>query len=458
MHKQNSLSPHLLIALFILITVGISVVATQQAVPANAAAPHNNSAQATEKIIVALANETTTWADATFYTINPQDGSDKTPLFDFHSQSKLTTGELYAPRMSADGKYIYFHSQHAYIYTPARRNLFRIATQANTLDQITPGPNSGMWGQTGNSTVSGTVRHGNGTPWSNSPVYLEGMDMVYSGADGTFSFHNVPAGVRWLVAYRPALDAFEAQSINVIPNLNTTGLVLQPNNNVRMNFEDPALFNDRIYYRFTNEIQWTDVNFAPPQTVYTSPPDSCVGLPAVDAFDVGSVSGKIAVYDYQTGCGMGNNNHNGIYILDKDGNNKQLFVDMMADYNWDDPILPVQVFWSPTETRLAVKASYGGVDHLLVYDSSGVLTGFAYADTSSELLTLHGWSPDGNWLLFSQYDGDPAQAALGKVRVTASGGLDNNSITMLLTNQPIQGATWGNLPVTFKVHLPIMIK
>ncbi len=450
MKKQNFISKCLLMTITILI-LGAGILTHNKQASAEPSSP----ATTTEKILVSLSNNTTAWDDDTLYTLNP-DGSNKTPFFNLHNQSKFTTGQIYAPRIS--GNHIYFHSEHGYIYTPARHNLFRLSTTNTTLKQITPSPNAGVWGQSGTSTVSGLVTDGLGNPWINAPVYLEGMDMIRTDIDGFFSFQNVPPGVRWLVAYRPALDAFEAQSIDVIFGLHTTGLDIRPNSTTRMNFEHPAFFNGRIYYSFYNEIQWTDVNFTNPQTVYTSPADSCVGIPTIDAFDAGPMTGRLAIYDYQEGCGIGNNNHNGIYITDKDGNNKQLIVDMLADANWNNPILPVEIFWSPNETSIAVKASYSYYDYLLVYNTSGVLTGFAYADTTSQVLTLHGWSPDGKWLLYSEYDGDPAQASLGKIGVNPDGSLNNASITTLLANQPISGATWGNVAVPQKVYLPFIVR
>lgn len=461
--NQKTQSPKLiapfLITALILIVGGITFVFAHQ-VAANQTTGEQNATTATarvEKILVSISNNTTTWDDDTLYTIDP-DGSHKTEFFDFHTQPKLTTGQIHAPRIGSNASQIYFHSEHAYIYTPARRNLFSLSVSDTALKQITPGANSGVWGQSGNSTISGFVTDGFGTPWGNAPVYLEGMDMVYTDIDGAFSFHNVPPGPRWLMAYRPALDAFDATNILVTANINVTGLDLVPNSTDRMNFEHPVPFNNRIYYSFINEIHWTGSSYINPQTVYTSPADSCPTLPTIDAFDAGPLTGRLAIYDYQEGCGIGNNNHNGIYLTDKDGNNKQLIVDILNAPNWNNPILPVEIFWSPNEQFIAVKAKYGGIDHLLVFNTSGQLSGFAYADTGSEVLTSHGWSPDGKWLLYSSYDGNPAQATLGKIGVEPSGSLDNTSLTILLTNQPISGATWGYLAVPQKVFLPIIIR
>ena len=416
--------------------------------------------QTEEKILVSISNDTT---DDTLYTLNP-DGSTKTQLFDFHAQTKFTTGEVFAPRISADGRYIYFHSEHAYIYTPARRNAFRINAFGGGLDQITPGPESGIWGESGNSTVSGYIQHGDGTAWGNCPVYLEGMDMVYSAADGSFAFQNVPPGVRWLVAYRPALDAWDSTTVSVVAGVDNTGLTLVPNSSYRMNFEFPVAYGDRIYYRFTStKIQWTDLNFSAQHDVYTSPADSCTGIPSVDAFDVGPVSGKIAIYDYQEGCGVGNSNHNGIYVTDKDGNNKQTLVDLLNSTGWSgSPV--AEVFWSPDESYIAFDAYYNGNPTIAVVDANGTyLVSVVYPATSGETygLDLYGWSPDGKWLLYVVHIyriAEPEQRALVKIAVDDSGVPDTNNIVLLLNDPSIAGATWGRLVKANRTYLPLVVR
>ncbi len=385
-------------------------------------------------------------------------------MFDFHSQTKFTTGEIFAPRLSADGKYIYFHSEHAYIYTPARRNAFRITAFGGGLDQITPGPESGVWGGTGNSTVSGFIRHDDSTPWSNCPVYLEGMDMVYSAADGSFAFQNVPPGVRWLVAYRPALDAWDSTSVNVVSGVDNTGLTLTPDSSYRMNFEFPVAYGDRVYYRLdSTRIQWTDPGFSAQHDVYTSPADSCTGIPTVDAFDVGPVTGKVAVYDYQEGCGVGNSNHNGIYTVDKDGNNKQLLVDMLNSAGWGGSTA-AEVFWSPDESYIALDAYYNGDPVIVVFNAGGTyLGGVAYPPTAEDTygLDLYGWSPDGRWLLYLVHTyriAGSEQRTLVKMAVNDSGVPDTNNIVALLSDPSIRSATWGNVAKANRIYLPLVVR
>ncbi|MEM8856925.1 MAG: hypothetical protein AAGD96_01305 [Chloroflexota bacterium] len=417
----------------------------------NLVAADVNGAYATEeKILVSIAQDAPTWLDDRLFTINP-DGSDLTAYFDFSQQTNLTTGRILGLYQGGNSDYVYFHSTHAFIYTPAGRNVFRYAHGSSALDQITPGPNSGDFSQTGNSTVSGRVEDGSSIAYNGSPVYLEGVGTVNTGGDGSFSFSNVPAGSRWLVAYNNTLDLWEARAITVVSNLDVTNLILVPSTGTRMNFEFPVPYNDRIYYLDNNgvDLNWTDADFSPPKTVYSSVSGICSGFPKVDAYDV-SQSGKIVLYDYQEGCGIGNLDHVGLYTLDSDGGNKQILRDMLNDVtnpDWDDPVLPMELFWSPDETKIAAKISYGSLDNVLVFDATnGAILGNAFANTTSTVITLHSWSPDGNWLLFSEYDGDAAQASLGKIVVNGDGSL--GAVTTLLTNQPISSATWGNIDTT----------
>lgn len=411
-----------------------------------------------EKIFVALSQDTPVWLNDKLYTLDP-DGTNLTSFFDFSGQPKFSTGRILGLRPSNDGRYIHFHSTHGFIYTPAGHNLFRLDTIGKKLEQVTPGPNSGDFSQTGNNTVSGRVQTGAGLAYSGSPVYLEGVGTINTSGDGSFSFTNVPTGVRWLVAYNNTLDIFEARAINVVANFEITNLILVPNTSTRMNFEYPVSYGNRIYHigNIGIDIDWTDVDFAGPTTAYSSPSDLCTGIATIDAFDI-SNSGKIVVYDYQTGCGLGNFNHVGLYTMNSDGSNKQILKDMLNDTtfpNWNAPTV-AEIFWSPDETKIAVKVIYGNLNNIVIFDTNGNVLGSASAETTTKVVTLHGWSPDGNWLLFSEYDGNAAQASLGKIVVNTNGTL--GASTTLLTNQPISSATWGNLGTTQNVYLPFVIR
>jgi Tol biopolymer transport system component len=387
--------------------------------------------------------------DSTLYTLNP-DGSGQTRLFDFHTHPKDTTGGIWAPRIAPGGGAVYFSSNNAYLYTPASRNLFRVAADGSGWEQLSPGPNSGRWHQPCPcGVVQGIVRDGAGNPWPDRPVYLEGKDMVYTGADGRFRYEDVPAGTRWLVAYRGGgQDVFDAQAISVIAGL-TTDVILTPNTSGRMEFNRPIVFGDRIYHTLApHKIQWTRAGFTPPVEVYVTT-GSCTGIPGIDGYDVAATTGRLAIVNYQEGCGAGDTEHQGIYLADKDGVGVQLLVNMMADWNWCGA---QEVFWSPDESRLAVKACYKQsgqwYTYLVVFDATnGGILGNVFFPVNYTMynVSLHGWSPDGRWLLFSTWVNDVNTGVLAKVPVNLDGSLNPAGAVNLLTNTHISGATWGNL-------------
>lgn len=425
--------------------------------PGNGGASMDANGTTQEKIIVSISNDT--WTDDTLYTMNPSGGG-LTKLFDFHSHPKDTTGRIFQPRVAPDGSAIYSSSDNAYLYTPASRNLFRIASDGSWWDQITPDSNSGRWNQPGPyGTVEGKVTHGDGSPWGNCPVYLEGMDMLYSQADGTFRFENVPQGERFVIAYKPGDTPFDSEAISVVANTTYTVRDLIPTSDYRTSFEYPALYGSRIYHRFTStSIKWTDVNVSAYTEVYNTS-GFCTGIPTVDGFDVAPSSGKLAILNYQEGCGVGDTEHQGLYIAGKDGNNLQLLVDMMAAGTyWCNMVTPQGIFWSPDESKIAFTWCYNWDTYLMVYDSAtGYFLGGVYWDGTSYTVNLHGWSPDGNWLLYSHYD-QPENGVLSKIGVNADGSLNTGSIVDLLTGTRISGATWGTLKSPQRIYLPLVLR
>ncbi|MBN1998070.1 T9SS type A sorting domain-containing protein [candidate division KSB1 bacterium] len=391
-----------------------------------------------EKILVALSNPSQT--DATIYTINT-DGSGKSAIFDFKVHPVQKNGGIFHLRIGKDNRSIYFSSDNTNLYTPAGRNIFRIASDGSWWDQITPGPNSGHWNQgCPCGIIEGKVLKSGGGAWVSAPVYIEGLELLYTGTDGSFLAENVPSGRRYVVAYRPGTIIFDAQEVFVTPSATTT-LQLIPDTDYRTNFQNPVEYDDRIYFlQGLNSIEYTDLGAQAYQEVYLTPP--CVGIANIDGFDVGRQTGRLAVLDYQEGCYT----NQGLYIADKDGNNKVLFLDMKKDPNW----CGVQdVFWSPDEKMLALKGCYGWYTYLLVYDAmSGRALGSIYFKDQKYTLynvTLHGWSPGGEWLLYSHYLNQPAEGVLSKIKVNTNGSIDPNSIQDVLQNVTICGATWGLL-------------
>lgn len=427
--------------------------------------PVNGIAATQEKILVSIGSGGGP-ADSTLYTLNP-DGSGQARLFDFHAHPRDTTGGIWNPRVAPTGDAIYFASDSAYLYTPASRNLFRVAADGSWWEQITPGPNSGRWNQPCPcGVVQGLVRDAAGNPLAGRPVFLEGKDMVYTGADGRFRYEDVPTGTRWLVAYREGgQDVFDAQPISVAAGA-TLDTILTPDTSYRIEFDRPVIFGDRIYHTLApHKIQWTRAPFEPPVEVYFTT-GACTGIPDIDGFDVAPTTGRLAIVNYQQGCGVGDTEHQGLYLVDQDGKNPQLLVNMMADYNWCGA---QEVFWSPDESRLAAKVCYAQnyqwYTYLAIFDAAtGAVLGSASFPANYTMFNvgLHGWSPDGRWLLFSMWITDMSNGVLAKVPVAGDGGLDVAGTVNLLTNTHISGATWGRMnsqtTAPRKTYMPPIMK
>ncbi len=313
------------------------------------------NALAEEKILVSLSSDTTIWNDDVLYTFNT-DGSGKARLFDFSDNAFDEAGMVLHPRISASGEFIYFSSTNASFWTPAGRNIFSARSDGTGRDQITPDPNSGVWNYPCHpanpcGVVEGTVTKSNGDPWGAAPVFLEGAPMKNADANGSFRFENVPPGNRYIMAYRTGdSSAFDSLVVAVAGNA-TTRAHLTADSSLKANFENPIPYGDRIYYTLSNnEIAYTDAAGSPGVTVFTPSPDLCNGIPDVDGYDVGPVTGKLAIVDYETGC----TGHVGLYTADKDGAGLQPLTDFKTT-PWDGAH---DVFWSPDESRLALTASY----------------------------------------------------------------------------------------------------
>jgi hypothetical protein len=60
-------------------------------------------------------------------------------------------------------------------------------------------------------------------------------------------------------------------------------------------------------------------------------------------------------------------------------------------------------------------------------------------------VSLHGWSPDGRWLLYSAWINDPNTGLLARLPVNSDGSLNPAGAVALLSNTHISAATWGRL-------------
>jgi hypothetical protein len=292
--------------------------------------------------------------------------------------------------------------------------------------------------------------------------------MVNSNPDGSFRFDRVPAGTRWIVAYRPGdSSVYDSEAISLTGG-QTLDVQLIPDSSGRMNFESPVPFGQRIYYRFSSTaIQWTTLNFDAPVEVYKTS-GFCTGIPLVDGFDVAPTSGRLAILNYQEGCGVGDAEHRGLYVADKDGRGLRLLVDMMADASWSETSVPQGVFWSPDERFIALDALYGGNPVIVVFDASSgaYLGGVAYPGTWQDTygLSLFGWSPDGRWLLYLLHryrTAEPTKRILAKIPVATDGSLDVQGIVGLLDDPQIEAATWARNEgpsLSQRLYLPSFLK
>ncbi|WP_027186423.1 InlB B-repeat-containing protein [Desulfovibrio inopinatus] len=396
----------------------------------------------TEKIIVSISNGSQDTSSLYTYDTN---GTNQTALFDFSNQPKDTSGLITGVHVSSGGQYIYFSSNNNQLYTPSRYNLFQLTSNASQLHQLTPGPNSGDFSQTCSTDcgkVSGVVDKGNGEPYANAPVFLEGMDLQYSQSDGSFEFTNVPPGERWLMAYRPGdSTVFDSQAVSVAAGAPVVATLI-PNTTLKSNFQNPVPYSDRLYFILSStSVQWITPGQNTAHTVYTAT-GSCSGIPDIDGMDVNPIDGTVAVADYQTGC----TTNAGIYTMDKDGANPTLRVDMKSDTNWCGVS---DVAFSPDGTRLAVVGCYNFSTNLIIYDTSSwaILGYVTFSDSAYTIYntSIYGFSPSGDWLLYSAYTTDPALGMLAKIKVNTDGSIDSTQNQSLVHNVPIAGATWATL-------------
>ncbi len=394
------------------------------------------SISAEGKILFSVSDNTQT--NSIMYVLEPNTGKVE-ELFSFKNHPRVNTGTIFDISVSSDGKEIYFSSNNAYAYTPFSSNIFRIASDGSWIDQITPDKNSGYW-EKGDRTVQGRVYRSNGMGWANCPVFLEGVGMVYSQADGSFVFKNVPDGIRYIVALRPGSNVYDAITVNVGAG-GISGIQLKPDQDYRTGFSKPLKVGDRIYYKFSPKtIGYTDIYANSFNEVFdiAKTTSGCSGFLDIKGFDTGKKTGRVAIMDYIEGC----QTNRGLYLIDGNGNNYTLIVDMKSDYNWNGG---TDVSWSPDERFIAFIASYNWVTYLMIMNmSTGQIVGNMPFGNQYTLynVKLYSWSPDGAWILFSY--GQNNSWYLAKIEVN-NGMLNTQNIVPLLNNVNIQSACWAEL-------------
>jgi len=255
--------------------------------------------------------------------------------------------------------------------------------------------------------------------------------------------HNLVTG-NWEYA-----QLWEHKLINVQNGVPSTNNTLTPNDDSRWSAISPVPYQDKIYYLYdyynTLEIKTVDRQGTLPNASIITVKTTDYGG-EIDAFDVGQKTGKLLMLDYDGSAGQG-----GIWTADKDGTGGAWVKYLTGTGYTEDIVGSSEIFWSPDESRFALKGKYDNgsttMDYLWVYDAAtGLVLGSYSAGFSNLHLTLHGWSPDGNWLLFSGYfSSNSSQVTLAKVMIKPDGTFDASTEVDILKNVPLTSATWARL-------------
>jgi hypothetical protein len=151
---------------------------------------------AEEKVLVSVKEDE---YNSILYSMNP-DGSDVRELFRWAGQVVDGRGRIEYVRISPNGRYVAFTSNHDAYFSPYKRNIFHISSDGSWWDMDTPSAEAGNYtsgAPTG--TVTGVVREfGSGHAW----VTIEGYpDVITTDAVGNYSVSGVPEGGRFVTAY-----------------------------------------------------------------------------------------------------------------------------------------------------------------------------------------------------------------------------------------------------------------
>jgi len=364
-------------------------------------------------------------------------GSVEKEVFNFSNMPLLKTGFITQLHPSADGTSLYFVSDNAHIYVPSRRNIFKIPNNDSWVKQLTPGPNSGQIPpNVPKGTVKGRITDSNNNPYASAAIFMEGLPLQYSDANGYFTFNNVPQGNRWITGYRPGSLVFKSLPVYVTGDL-TSEVSLIPESDYKINFENPVEYNNHIYYIENNiGLYKLDKNGENRTEIL-----NVVGFEGIGGFDIAKQDGQIIFSDYRTGTEQ----QRGLYTCNKNGNNINLFLDFKQDFNWGGVS---EVLWSPDKSKIAVKAEYNYLVYFVIFDTSnGNILGTVYFNDNLTKynIDLYGWNPDGKWLLYSTWLDKPEYSTLAKIKVGNDGSLDPNNNINLLQNVNLRSACWVEL-------------
>jgi hypothetical protein len=290
--------------------------------------------------------------------------------------------------------------------------------------------------------VIGTVKKSNGEPWIGALVFLEGMQFVNAKTDGSFAFDNVPPGVHNIVVYRPGQsDVYTFLPVEVKAGITSNIGNLNPDNSGKLSFTQPQSYGNFLYFQQSPSATIKKMNLTTGAMIdfYTQTRNGCDFYNQLN-FDIARHSGKIAIVDYASGCP----GHQGVYVMDQNGQN----FNMLLNFKSDAWCGAGDVAWSPDETKIAVTACYNYNYAILVFDvNTKQIIGQAWASPQMSPtfynFKLHGWDPNGNYLLYSAWKDSPNLTFLYKISVQSMG--TNQPLSTLLFQGALESATWSIL-------------
>jgi hypothetical protein len=403
-----------------------------------------------EQIVFSVVTDKTPGLESSTIFMMEPDGTGQKRIFDFKWNMFDSTGHIFDIAVDSSGKKMFFSSDNAHMWTPLSRNIFAIRSDGSGFDQLTPLPESGNWNEVCRSCgiVEGYVRKSNGEPWGAAPVFLEGMSMTNAMPDGSFRFDHVPPGVHNIIAYKPGqAGTFTFMPVQVAEGTvnNVGALVLDSSG--RLSMDRPDFYGGALYYRQSpGTVKKMDLKSGAVSNIYSIPVGGCDSMTTISGFDVSPVSGKIAIVDYATGC----QGHEGVYVTDSDGRGAGL----LASFKSEAWCGAGDAAWSPDEKYLAVTACYNWTYGLVILDVSTLrVVGMAWLPSQSGAtfynFHLHGWSPDGEWLLYSLWPKSPDDTTLVKIRVDSSSDNflmpGNVAVEKQLCRGALDSAAWADI-------------
>lgn len=404
---------------------------------------------AEEKICVSIANGT---IDHKLILINP-DGTNEQDVFSWAGKPVDTASTLFELSPSTISNQVLVRSDYAWNFTPYENNIFSISVDSTQqFDQHTPGPNSGKWNLPGPyGTLKGKVTDDGGLGIVGAQIFVEGVEKwVYSDALGEYKVNNVPLGSRWAACQTLNLGepVRDWKMISVVANQELE-IDFKPNLVTWMSNYSPCRYQNRIYYLHGRvKAGYIDLlgDKATFHEIYT-PSDLGSCIMPLKWMNIRQNDGRVIIVDWAT-CSTSN----GIHICDMDGGNIRKIDFKAAGYVAMD-----RAFWHPTNPDIFLASftfapqtggMYVGFGTYNISQPTAQLVDYIYINDTSYNhgnVELCGFSPQGNYILYSYYKSDSSKVTLAKFPVDSTGDFPSNGTeTIILSDRAVRGATWIN--------------